>query len=109
MAPLRSNICVFNGNISQDEIHCQSASVVLSPKIPEIYTERRISPLADNVSLFQTGEAHQSRSMPLRRLEIIYLLHSGQGHVATAAHNPKCTRRAALNMSLLTSGVFPQR
>lgn len=78
-------------NNSRDKARCQNDSVVYSARIPEVSSEQRISHLADKMSLFQTEEPHQRPSMLLPRLEIIYLLHSGHGHIATATLNPKCT------------------
>lgn len=93
-------------NISRDKIHRQSGSVVHSAQLPEEPTDRRISHLADKMSPFQTRSEH---SVLLPRLEIIYLLYSGHGRIATATLHPKCTRSSALNISLLTTGVFSQR
>lgn len=96
-------------NISRDKTLRQNGSVVYSAPVPEVSGERRTSHLADKMSLFQTEEPHQRSRMLLPRLEIIYLLHSGRGHVATATLNPKCTCSSALNISPHTTGVFSQR
>lgn len=49
-------------NISRDEIRRQSGSVVHSAQLPEEPTDRRISHLADKMSLFQTTSETQCAS-----------------------------------------------